>query len=65
MGEYLFGRTSGAIGSLSQIVRGAAVLAIEGGAEQGTRELLELVPADYAAQRSAAMLAKRKTRAKR
>jgi hypothetical protein len=61
LGEYLFGRTGGAIGSLSQLVRGAAVLAIENGAEQVTRELLDLVPVDHAAQRSAG----RKARAKR
>ena len=65
MGEYLFGRTGGAIGSLSQLVRGAAVLAIENGAEQVTRELLDLVPVDHAAQRSASLRARRKPRAKR
>jgi len=65
MGEYLFGRTGGAIGSLSQLVRGAAVLAIENGAEQVTRELLDLVPVDRAAQRSASLRARRKPRAKR
>jgi DNA transposition AAA+ family ATPase len=64
-GEYLFSRTGGAIGSLSQLVRGAAVLAIEDGAEQVTRELLDLVPVDYAAQRSAGLRAKRKPRTKR
>ena len=36
LGEYLFSRTGGAIGSLSQLVRGVAVLAIEDGAEQVT-----------------------------
>ena len=52
LGEYLFGRTGGMIGSLSQLVRGAAILAIEDGTEQITRELLDLVPVDHAAQRS-------------
>ena len=42
--EYLFGRTSGMIGSLSQLVRGAAVLAIQDGTEQITRKLLDLGP---------------------
>lgn len=50
--EYLYRRTSGMIGSLSQLVRGAAILAIEDGTEQITRELLDLIPVDYAAQRS-------------
>jgi Bacterial TniB protein len=65
LGEYLFGRTGGAIGSLSQLVRGAAVLAIQDGAEQVTRELLDLVPVDHAAQRSAGLRARRKPRTKR
>ena len=65
LGEYLFSRTGGAIGSLSQLVRGAAVLAIEDGAEQVTRELLDLVSVDHAAQRSAAILAGRKARPRR
>ena len=49
--KYLFGRTSGMIGSLSQLVRGAAILAIQGGSEQITQDLLDLVPVDHAAQR--------------
>jgi hypothetical protein len=52
--EYLFGRTNGMIGSLSQLVRGAAVLAIQDGTDQITKQLLELVPVDHAAQRSSA-----------
>jgi hypothetical protein len=50
--EYLFGRTNGMIGSLSQLVRGAAILAIQDGTEQITKELLDLVPVDHAAQRT-------------
>jgi hypothetical protein len=50
--EYLFGRTNGMIGSLSQLVRGAAILAIQDGTEQITPELLDLVPVDHAAQRA-------------
>lgn len=52
--EYLYRRSGGMIGSLSHLVRGAAVLAIEDGTEQITRPLLDLVPVDYAAERSAA-----------
>jgi hypothetical protein len=50
--EYLFGRTHGMIGSLSQLVRGAAILAIQDGTEQITKQLLDLVPVDHAAQRA-------------
>ncbi len=65
LGEYLFGRTGGMIGSLSQLVRGAAILAIQDGTEQITRELLDPVPVDHAAQRSATRLASRKTKARK
>jgi Bacterial TniB protein len=64
MSEYLFGRTGGMIGSLSQLVRGAAILAIQDGTEQITRALLDLVPVDHAAQRAAARLARRKPKAR-
>jgi hypothetical protein len=40
------------IGSLSQLIRGAAILAIEDGREQITRDLLDIVPVDYAAERA-------------
>jgi hypothetical protein len=50
LSEYLFGRTSGMIGSLSQLIRGAAILAIQDGTEQITRDLLDLVPVDHAGQ---------------
>lgn len=50
--EYLFARTSGMIGSLSQLVRGAVILAIQDGTEQITKTLLDLVPVDHAAQRA-------------
>jgi hypothetical protein len=62
LGEYLFGRTGGMIGSLSQLVRGAAILAIEGGSEQITQDLLDLVPVDHAAQRSSTRRADRRAR---
>lgn len=47
--ENLYQRTGGAIGSLSQLIRGAAVLAIEYGTEHITEDLLDLVPIDYTA----------------
>jgi Bacterial TniB protein len=52
MDDYLYRRTGGMIGSLSQLVRGAAILAIEDSTEKITRELLDLVPVDYAAERA-------------
>lgn len=54
--EYLYRRSGGMIGSLSQLIRGAAILAIDDGSEQITRDLLESVPVDYAAERSAPQL---------
>jgi hypothetical protein len=43
------------IGSLSQLVRGAGILAIEDGSEQISKQLLDSVPVDYAAQRADAV----------
>jgi hypothetical protein len=40
------------IGSLSQLVRGAAIMAIQDGTEQITQELLVPIPVDHAAQRA-------------
>lgn len=51
--EYLYRRSGGMIGTLSQLIRGAAILAIEDGSERITRQLLDIVPVDYAAERSA------------
>jgi hypothetical protein len=51
--EYLYRRSGGMIGSLSHLVRGAAILAIDDRTEQITKELLDAVPVDYAAARSA------------
>jgi hypothetical protein len=62
LGEYLFGRTGGMIGSLSQLVRGAAILAIQTSTEQITRELLDVVPVDHAAQRSSTRRSARRAR---
>lgn len=50
--EYLYRRTGGMIGSLSQLIRGAAILAIDDGTEQITRTLLDTIPVDYAAERA-------------
>ena len=50
--EYLYQRTTGMIGSLSQLIRGAAVLATLDGSEKITRELLDAVPVDYAAEQA-------------
>ncbi len=52
LAEYLYQRSGGMIGSLSQLIRGAAILAIEDGTEQITRDLLDIVPVDYAAERA-------------
>lgn len=52
LGECLYERTGGMIGSLSHLVRGAAILAIESGAERITKTLLDSVPVDYAAERA-------------
>lgn len=48
--RYLHKRTGGMIGSLSHLVRAAALTAIDTGAEAITRELLDGTPVDYAAE---------------
>lgn len=48
--EYLHRRTNGMIGSLSHLVRGAAIDAILDGAEQVTRPHLEAIRLDHAAE---------------
>lgn len=50
--EYLYRRSGGMIGSLSQLIRGAAFLSIEDRSEAITRDLLDIVPVDYAAERA-------------
>jgi len=49
LADYLYERTGGAIGSLSTLIRGAAVLAIDDETERITPDLLDLVPLDKAA----------------
>lgn len=48
--RYLHLRTGGMIGSLSHLIRGAAIEAILGGSEQITKATLEAVGLDHAAQ---------------
>lgn len=50
--EYLYQRSAGMIGSLSHLIRGAAILAIDDGCENITRSLLDIVAVDYAAERA-------------
>ena len=50
LARYLHKRTGGMIGSLSHLIRAAAISAIINGSEAITRELLDEVPLDHAAQ---------------
>jgi hypothetical protein len=52
--EFLYRRTSGMLGSLSHVIRGAAVDAILDGQEKITRAHLEAILLDYQAENSAA-----------
>ncbi|HEU5266551.1 MAG TPA: ATP-binding protein [Jatrophihabitans sp.] len=51
--RYLHQRTGGMIGSLSHLIRAAALTAILDGTEQITRKLLDSIPVDHAAQSAA------------
>ena len=53
LSKYLHQRTSGMIGSLSHLVRAAALVAILDGTEEITRKLLDGIPVDHAAQSGA------------
>ena len=53
LGKYLHQRTGGMIGSLSDLIRAAALVAILDGTEQITRDLLDGIPVDHAAQSGA------------
>ncbi len=55
------------IGSLSHLIRGAAIEAIQSGSEQITRKLLDAIGIDHAAQQESAprMAAARRTAARR
>ena len=48
--KYLHQRTGGMIGSLTHLIRGAAIRAILGGQETLTRPLLDTVHIDHAAE---------------
>jgi hypothetical protein len=52
MDRYLHQRTGGMIGSLSHLIRGAAIEAILDGSEKITRKLLDAVDLDHAAQQA-------------
>jgi AAA domain len=53
LGKYLHQRTGGMIGSLSHLVRAAALTAVMDGTEEITRTLLDGIPVDHAAQSAA------------
>ncbi|MFC9647998.1 TniB family NTP-binding protein [Streptomyces sp. NPDC056937] len=65
LSKYVFHRTGGMIGSLSQLIRGAAVLAIEDGSERITEDLLAIVPVDFAAEQSEKLTAPAKPASQR
>jgi len=48
--RYLHDRTGGSIGSLSHLVRAAAITAILDGSERITRKLLKDIPVDHASE---------------
>jgi len=50
LARYLHHRTGGMIGSLSHLIRAAALTAIDTGTEAITRDLLDSIPVDYAAE---------------
>jgi len=54
LGRYLHDRTGGMIGSLSHLIRGAALQAIMTGTEKITRKILESITLDHAAEQHAA-----------
>jgi hypothetical protein len=53
LSTYLHQRTGGMIGSLSHLIRAAALTAILDGTEEITRKLLDGIPVDHAAQSAA------------
>ena len=48
--RYLHNRTGGSIGSLSHLIRAAAITAILDGSERITKPLLQGIPVDHAAE---------------
>lgn len=60
--RYLYKRTNGMIGALSHAIRGAAIDAILSGAERVTKEGIDAIPLDHAAETTAKPLKKTVTR---
>ncbi len=58
--KILHRRTSGMIGSLSHLIRGAAIEAILDGSEQVTRKLLDTIDVDHAAESGTARRPRRR-----
>ena len=54
LGKYLHDRTGGMIGSLSHLIRAAALQAIMTGTEKITRKILESITLDHAAEQQTA-----------
>lgn len=54
LGRYLHDRTGGMIGSLSHLIRGAAIQAILTGTEKITKKILESITLDHAAEQRTA-----------
>ena len=54
LGKYLHDRTGGMIGSLSHLIRGAAIQAIHTGTEKITKKMLESIALDHAAEQRTA-----------
>jgi hypothetical protein len=54
LGKYLHDRTGGMIGSLSHLIRGAAIQAIITGTEKITKKILESIALDHAAEQRTA-----------
>jgi predicted ATPase len=59
--RYLHQRTGGMIGSLSHLIRGAAIEAILNGTEKITKRLLDAVELDHAAQHATAVHSVKRT----
>ncbi|MDG4801064.1 ATP-binding protein [Micromonospora sp. WMMD980] len=59
LGDYLHQRTSGMIGSLLRLIRGAAVQAVLDGTERITRRSLDSIQIDIAAQTAASRATRR------
>jgi hypothetical protein len=63
-GEYLYRRTHGMIGSLSHLIRGAAIDVIVDGTERISKGHLDAIPLDHTAENTPVAITKRKNQAK-